>query len=118
MNFERQKSDIKKSIGIGQVNNPLTIVRAHIRVGEDGSDEYGELELNNLRAFLNMMEKDSEGKDLKATGWTVGTTMIFETINEITGEHRYKVPLIDLLGKCVRIEFEEEVYRIPANTKV
>ncbi len=119
MNKFERTSDHHKNLGIGQVNNPLTIIKAqYLLSNTEELKTYGELHPHNIQTFLNFLERDPQNKDLKKSGWTVGKTLIFETIDERSGEHRSKVPLTFLLGKCVRIEFEERIYRIPSQIKV
>lgn len=118
MNFERGQ-DPKTAMGVGGIKNPLTIISISYPIGGTNPDGkkfqwWGKLEGVQIHQFLNYLEKANPG-DSYNSGYDMTPNVRFEVIEEAVNFSKgsYTVSIGDLAGRCVRVEFELEVYRIP-----
>ena len=118
MKFERN-IDPRTSMGIGEINNPLTICKAEYVLDYHGNKSaWTELDHHKLATFLGFLDRQKERVNLSQSGWRAGAFVRFDTVNEETEEYQEEVPLNGILGRCVRIEFEDTIYRIPSHIEI
>lgn len=114
MKFERN-IDPRTSMGVGQINNPLTICQAEYMVDYHGyKSTWTIINTHQLRTFLSFLNKQKGKISLTESGWRAGAFMRFLFIDEKEGKVFHEAPLSEIIGRCVRIEFEDIIYRIPS----
>lgn len=117
MNFEKYK-DPYKSLQIGIKNNPLTIIEAgytdKYRTQKMWNSTYHSLNSNQLNQLLNFIES---AKNLKIKNYySIIENISFKIINEkkLYEGRRFKT-IKELMGKFVKIKFENRIFEIPTN---